>query len=305
MRHEKRSLSLPLIRANGATKDVSCVLGGDVLRGWCGAHELDQVVVVNAKGTNMSEPRTVGELVDRLPVPRQQQSSAVTPMQMLQIAIERGADVGMLEKLMGLQERWEASEARKAFVTALNAFKAKPPSITKNKHVSFATRDGDRTEYDHATLDQVCDTVGSALSQHGLSHRWDISQSEGLIAVTCILVHEMGHSEQVTLRAGADGSGKKNPIQQIASTVTYLQRYTLLAITGLAASGMDDDGKSTEDFNLITPEQKDELIALLKETNANTAKFLKFMEVEALDAIPASQFPKAKTTLENRREAKP
>lgn len=30
-------------------------------------------------------------------------------------------------------------------------------------------------------------------------------------------------------------------IQQIASTVTYLQRYTLLAITGMSTKGMDDD----------------------------------------------------------------
>jgi hypothetical protein len=46
----------------------------------------------------------------------------------------------------------------------------------------------------------------------------------------------------VTMQAGKDESGKKNAIQQVASTNTYLQRYTFLAITGLATKGQDDDG---------------------------------------------------------------
>jgi hypothetical protein len=37
----------------------------------------------------------------------------------------------------------------------------------------------------------------------------------------------------------------KNAIQQVASTTTYLQRYTLLAITGMSTKGMDDDGRGT------------------------------------------------------------
>jgi hypothetical protein len=41
----------------------------------------------------------------------------------------------------------------------------------------------------------------------------------------------------------ADATGNKNPVQQIGSTVTYLQRYTLLAATGLATSDSDDDGR--------------------------------------------------------------
>src|SRR5229473_1491459 len=146
----------------------------------------------------MSEARTVGEVVDRLPAPRQ----AVTPMQLLMTATEKGASVEMLAKLMDLQERWEANEARKAFVVSLNAFKATPPSITKNKHVNAG-----KMEYDHATLDQVSGVIGAALASHGLSHRWEVNQADGLIRVTCILTHELGHSERVSLQAGADMSG--------------------------------------------------------------------------------------------------
>ena len=46
------------------------------------------------------------------------------------------------------------------------------------------------------------------------------------------------------MTAPSDTSGQKNSIQAIASTVTYLQRYTLLAATGITTMDMpDDDGK--------------------------------------------------------------
>ena len=56
----------------------------------------------------------------------------VTPNQLLAMAVEQGADVDKLEKLLQLQERWEANEAKKAFVAAMNAFKANPPEILKS-----------------------------------------------------------------------------------------------------------------------------------------------------------------------------
>lgn len=159
------------------------------------------------------------------------------PLEILQAAVDKGLNAETLSKLMDLQERWEANEARKEFVEAMNAFKKNPPEILKNKHVKFGS-----TEYDHATLDHVCEQIGERLSAHGISHRWTVDQADGKIKVTCILTHQRAHSESTTLEGPADTSGSKNAIQAIGSTVTYLQRYTLLAATGLAARNGDDDG---------------------------------------------------------------
>jgi hypothetical protein len=57
----------------------------------------------------------------------------------------------------------------------------------------------------------------------------------------------MGHSEETTLKAIPDTSGSKNSIQAIGSTVTYLERYTLLAAMGMAAAGMDNDGRTVDE----------------------------------------------------------
>lgn len=45
--------------------------------------------------------------------------AAATPMQVIAQAVANGAPVETMEKLLALQERWEANEARKAFVEAM------------------------------------------------------------------------------------------------------------------------------------------------------------------------------------------
>lgn len=163
-----------------------------------------------------------------------------TPADLLRIAVERGSDMVQIEKLMDLKDRYDANEARKAFVVAMAEFKKTAPTILKDKNVSFTG-----TSYSHATLGGICEVVISSLAEHGLSHDWDTVQPDnGMIEVTCIITHLMGHSKRTTMKAPPDNSGKKNAIQQIASTVTYLQRYTLLGACGLATSDTpDDDGR--------------------------------------------------------------
>jgi hypothetical protein len=168
---------------------------------------------------------------------------ALTPAELLRIAVSQNADVEKLSRLMDLQERWERNEARKSFVAAMNAFKAESPRIVKNRHVHFDTAKGPN-DYNHATLDHVCDAVIGALSKHGISHRWKVEQCDLTIKVTCVLTHAAGHAEETSLQGAPDQTGSKNSIQAVGSTVTYLQRYTLLAATGLAAANSDPDGRA-------------------------------------------------------------
>jgi len=202
---------------------------------------------------------------------------STTPSHLLALAVQQNADLDKLQKLMDLQERWEANEARKAFTAAMAGFKAEPIEIVKRKRVEFTTRDGDTTSYKHAELSDITDAIGPALAKHELAYRWDIRQESGGITVDCILTHIAGHSERVTMSAPPDGSGKKNAIQQIGSTSTYLQRYTLLAITGMSTKGQDDDGRGEPE-----PEYLDwhEAIA-----NASTHEELKGVKAEMSGAF--------------------
>ncbi len=170
--------------------------------------------------------------------------TVTNPAELLALAVSRGANIDQLERLMALQERWEANEARKAFVQAMADFKSEPLEIFKRKQVGYKTKEGDFVGYSHAELSDVADVVVPAMARHGLTHRWAVQQADGRVIVTCEVTHRAGHRESVTMDAAPDNSGKKNAIQQVASAITYMQRYTLLAACGLAtkADNPDDDG---------------------------------------------------------------
>ena len=235
--------------------------------------------------------------------------TSVTPNQLLSMAVEKGADMGQLEKLMDLQMRWEADQARKAYVSAMAAFKADPPKLHKNKQVSFGTSKG-RTEYKHATLDHVSERIGEALARHGLHHRWNVDQSD-IIRVTCVIQHEQGHSESVAMSGAPDTSGTKNSIQATGSTVTYLQRYTLLAATGIAVDSGDDDGHGATPT--ITAEQASELSGMCEQADVAPGLLVNFAfggnapDDKRLKDIPASAYVACKNklqrTIDKRAEA--
>jgi len=220
-----------------------------------------------------------------------------TPATLLEIAVTQGADLDKLEKLMALQERWEANEARKAYHVAMAGFKSNPPTITKDKHVSFKTQKG-VTEYDHTTLGHLTSAISAALSVHGLTAAWETGQEDKAITVTCRITHISGHSESTSLTAHPDDSGGKNRIQAVGSTISYLQRYTLMALCGIAAQDQDDDGNSA--VGTITGEQAVELFALLEKSGADLDGFLKFFKVEDLEALPAKDLTRAKTMLQEK-----
>lgn len=170
-------------------------------------------------------------------------STVPTPLTVIEMAVRQGATVETLTKLFELQERVEARDARKAYDAALAAFKANPPKLEKVKQVDFGSKTGNRVNYKYAPLDYICAEIGSALSKHGLSFTWNVEQgSAENVKVTCILRHAQGHSESVTMAAPLHDDQRMNAIQRLGSTITYLERYSLLAATGLSTGDEDSDG---------------------------------------------------------------
>lgn len=213
------------------------------------------------------------------PVAPLENKAAATPADIVLYAMQKGADIAQIEKFMDLQMKWEADQARKAFVADMAEFKKSPPEIIKDKQVALSG-----TSYTHATLGNVTEAIVAALARCGFSHRWDTEQNGANIVVTCILTHKLGHSERTSLSAGKDDSDKKNSIQQMASTITYLQRYTLLAATGVATKDQgDDDGASAE----LDTSLADEWIAKVKVATTD-AEVVKVWEV-GIAAIERAQ----------------
>lgn len=171
-----------------------------------------------------------------------QQTGAIaahSPMGMMMAAMNQGASLEQVEKMMDLQDRWERKEAEKAYNAAFAAFKAEAVRIIKGRKVT----DGPLRGKEYAELHDVVDAVTPALSRHGLSTAWKLTRDEkDWLEVTCTLKHVGGHSESVSMGGPPDAGGAKNALQARASTKSYLERYTLKAICGVAEGGDDSDG---------------------------------------------------------------
>ena len=173
------------------------------------------------------------------------EAAILTPLAMIDRALSSGASVEVLERLMALQERYDANMARKAFDNAVAAAKGEIGPIMKDREVDFTSAKG-RTNYRHESLANIANAVGPALDKNGLSYRYRATQEGGRVTVTCVLAHRDGYSEETTLAASNDTSGNKNDIQAIGSATTYLQRYTLKLALGLATTDREDDGAATD-----------------------------------------------------------
>jgi len=215
---------------------------------------------------------------------------------LIELAIQSNADVDRLDQLLALKERYDKEEARKQFTAALASFKLEDILIVKDKSVGYNNQDGSFTGYKHASLGNIIRQAVPLMSLHGLSHRWDLVQEQGKITVTCILTHKGGHSEKVALFAEADDTGKKNKIQQVASTVTYLERYTFLSITGLAVEDQDDDGEAAGPIDLpvelIGQDEANAIHSMITDNELEMPVFLNWLfkvkGVTTIEMIPIS-----------------
>lgn len=194
--------------------------------------------------------------------------------------VEKGnVDASLLGNLFQMQKEWEAERSRREFVAAFAAFKSEAPAaIERSKHVKFNTAKG-VVEYDHVELDVACEKIIPILSKYNLGHSFETNQAEnGMITVTCRLEHVGGHSRIISLRSMPDLGGSKNPLQAIGSAIYYLERYTLLAILGIAQAGADDDGKAGGD-SYISPEKIAEINTLIFDIRdaGGTLDFNKFI----------------------------
>lgn len=240
----------------------------------------------------------VPETTITLPTVRHEGGAIMTPMAMIDRAIASGASIETLERLMSLQERWTASEAKREFDEAISAAKSEIRPIAKTNHAGFDLKGGGRTEYDYETLPVIAAAIDPILAKYGLSYRYQAKTVDLMVTVTCIISHRRGHREETTLTAGADNSGSKNHIQAIGSAVTYLQRYTLKLALGLAAAKDDDASTASGDEpKLIDDAQYRYLEDLIEKASADTTKMLAYLKADDLNTLTQKQFKTAEAML--------
>ncbi len=223
------------------------------------------------------EIRTVGDLVDSLPEPK-------APLASRSDMTYQCSD--SLDALFAALARAQG-EIRNAAKDALNPhFKAR-----------------------YADLASIADACRAPLAKNGISVVQMPTNGGNAIKVTTLLGHASGQWMSSTISV----SQTKLDPQAIGSAITYLRRYSLAAMTGVAP-GDDDDGEAAMGRNgaakvepsaSVTPAQKSELIDMMKKIGPEvTAPFLGYYAVEYVDDLPAEKFAGAKAMLDKKLKAK-
>ena len=170
----------------------------------------------------------------------------------IQYAIERGAGIDTIERLIALKEREDENQARRAFNVAFADFKAEAVTLLRTKEVQAGPLKGVK----HVELGNIVKVATPALAKHGLSISWKLTKdSPEWMEVTCVLRHIAGHSETVSMGGAPDTGPGRNAIQARGSAKTYLERYTATAILGLAPEDEDTDGVTPAQVVEFTEEQ--------------------------------------------------
>lgn len=150
-----------------------------------------------------------------------------------------------------------------------------------DRKVSIPTRDGKTYSYDYATLSAIWEVIRKPLSDNGLSISQPIIGDE----LQTILMHESGQFiiSTISLPSGGD-------IKNFGANISYVRRYALAPLVGVAVGEEDDESVATGSVDLKSSKSKPESP---KPTNGNGHKLTRPMSPEQIKNAAAVKAAKA------------
>jgi len=150
--------------------------------------------------------------------------------------------------------------------------------------------------YKYADIGQVLTLVRPVLSRHGVAvMQMPAPGSEGCVALETLLAKG---EQWISVESEIPVEGKKglSAPQCIGSSITYLRRYALTAVLGIAQED-DDAAPASGNNKAITADQAAEINRLINETGADTAKMLKWVGADAVENIKAADYNRVTAAL--------
>lgn len=212
------------------------------------------------------------------------------PGALLRLAVEQGADVDRLERLMALQERWQAAQAQRAFIEGMAEFQSRMPAIPKVREVH---RSGGGLLYKFANADDITSAIRANERDCGFSHRFEFQpRDDGGCRTTCIVTHKGGHSERTTVDIPPTKGMNTNAAQDCGIAMQYGMRYSLVGAYGITTGAEDTDGRGAPQETL-TQAHLHQLQTLVEQTGADESKLCAWAGVPTLEAFPEARFEEA------------
>jgi len=214
------------------------------------------------------------------------------------MASDPNVDVDKLERLMQMRERAIERQAKADFDAAMAEMQPELPTVGERGKALV----NKEVRYTYAQWEDINTAIKPVLQKHGFALTFRTDFKNG-ITVTGVLSHRAGHREDTSITLPSDSSGGKNAVQAVASSVSYGKRYTAGALLNLTSHGEDDDAYRAA-VETITEEQEIQINDMLEATGSDKAKFLKWLKVDSVSAIPAKSFDSVMATLRAKESKK-
>lgn len=218
----------------------------------------------------------------------EQKEKESNPSRLLEIAVQSGADVEKLERLMALQERYEAAQAQKAYFGAMNTVQTELLPVVRD---SF----NQQTNSKYAKLEAVHKVLLPVYTKHGFSVSFSEEKAEeaGMIRFVAEVMHNAGHMRKYHIdlpldTVGIKGNENKTKMHGKGSSISYGRRYLEMQIFNMTVVNEDDDGNGGS--KTITEAQADTINKMIEESGANKVALLGTYGVSKIEDIPAVVF---------------
>jgi hypothetical protein len=214
-------------------------------------------------------------------------------------ARDPNVDIDKMERLLQMQERIQARDAKIAFTEALATMQPLLPIIDRRGRIVIKGKDSKPDQSTaFARWEDISIAITPILSAHGfsLSFRPGVT-AEGRVTMTAVLRHRAGFEDEATVILPHDSSGSKNAVQAVGSSNSYGKRYAATAILNIVTIGEDDDGQKAGDADPVSDAQLAALRKALEDGGRDVAKFCQYAKIAALPDLPASRFDWAMQTI--------
>jgi hypothetical protein len=222
------------------------------------------------------------------------ETEVISTAQLIQEGIAKGIDLVALKEILKLREIDDAFKARKDFAKSFSLAQSGIEVVVKKKT-------NNQTHSKYAELADIIMSAQPIYTKEGFSvicYEGDCPK-EGNVRIFADVLHSAGHKETYHLDMPLDGVGFKGNANMTAihgkkSATTYARNTLMCMIWNIPTS--DNDG-NTQTADCITPTQLAMLESLLKVKDLDKKLFLSFLEIESLEMLPATQYTKALTAI--------
>lgn len=164
--------------------------------------------------------------------------------ELLRYAVDKGVSSETMKDLMAIRRELNAEQAKEAFDSALAAFQAECPPVTK----TIGVPDGNgKIAYKYAPFESIIAIVRPFLQKHNFSYvlDTDVQSQPGWVIAKCHITHAAGHFTFSSLKLPLGTKTKlMSDTQVYAAALTFVCRRVFCNAFGIIVAGEDHDGQT-------------------------------------------------------------